>query len=156
MQCDIDGVIFKELTLFSDKRGWLMEIFRQDEIPAEYHPAMAYVSMTNPGQVRGPHAHETQSDCFAFVGPSTFQLYLWDNRPDSPSFGRTFRVELGEMYPAMVIVPAGVVHAYKNIGSVEGIVYNAANRLYRGEGRTEPVDEIRYEDDPDSPFTLND
>ncbi len=156
MQCDIDGVTFKELTLFSDKRGWLMEIFRQDELPGEHHPAMAYVSMTNPGQVRGPHAHEHQSDCFAFVGPSTFRLYLWDNRPDSPSFGKTFRAEAGEMYPVMVIVPAGVVHAYKNIGSVEGIVYNAANRLYRGEGRSQPVDEIRYEDDPDSPFTVGD
>ena len=156
MQCDFDGVIFKELTLHSDKRGWLMEIFRQDELPAEYHPVMAYVSMTNPGQVRGPHAHESQSDCFAFVGPSTFRLYLWDNRSHSRSFGRSFQAELGEMYPMMVIIPAGVVHAYKNIGSVEGIVYNAANRLYRGDGQTQLVDEIRYEDDPDSPFTVED
>jgi dTDP-4-dehydrorhamnose 3,5-epimerase len=54
----------------------------------------------------------------------------------------------------MVVVPAGVVHAYKNIGDVPGMVFNAPNRLFAGEGRKEPVDEIRHESDPDSPFVL--
>jgi dTDP-4-dehydrorhamnose 3,5-epimerase len=156
VQCEIEGVMFKPLSLHSDSRGWLMELFRQDEIPADHHPVMAYVSMTRPGRVRGPHEHRRQSDCFAFVGPSTFRLYLWDNRSGSATCGRSFQAEVGEMFPALVIVPAGVVHAYKNIGSVEGIVYNAANRLYRGEGRAQPVDEIRYEDNADAPFRVED
>jgi dTDP-4-dehydrorhamnose 3,5-epimerase len=36
-----------------------------------------------------------------------------------------------------------------------GIVLNAANRLYKGWGRKEPVDEIRHEDVADSPFRLD-
>ena len=36
-----------------------------------------------------------------------------------------------------------------------GRVFNAPTRLYRGEGRKELVDEIRYEDRPGSPFVLD-
>jgi dTDP-4-dehydrorhamnose 3,5-epimerase len=62
----------------------------------------------------------------------------------------------GEDAPVAVIVPKGVVHAYRNVGSVAGIVINCPNRLYLGEGRREPVDEIRHEDDPDTIFRIND
>ncbi len=155
MNCNIDGVIIKELKPFSDKRGWLIELFRHDEIPEEYYPVMAYVSMTKAGVARGPHEHKDQTDCFCFIGPSTFRLYLWDERKDSPSFGKSFKADIGENKKAMVIVPPGVVHAYKNIGDAEGLVYNAPNRLFAGEGKKEPVDEIRHEDDPGSKFELD-
>lgn len=156
MQCDIDGVIIRELHRYDDARGWLTELFRHDEIPGEYHPAMSYVSMTKPGVARGPHEHVDQSDVFCFIGPSTFRLYLWDNRPGAPSHGKTFRGEFGEQRRALVIVPPGVVHAYKNVGAVDGLVFNAPNRLYAGEGKTQPVDEIRHENDPESRFRLDD
>jgi dTDP-4-dehydrorhamnose 3,5-epimerase len=154
MNCEIPGVVIRDLKRFSDKRGWLIELFRHDEMAAENHPAMAYVSLTHPGVVRGPHEHRDQADCFCFIGPSTFRLYLWDNREDSPAYGEAFELEAGERAPKMVIVPKGVVHGYKNVGSVEGIVYNAANRLFMGPGRTEEVDEIRHEADPNSPFKI--
>ena len=54
-----------------------------------------------------------------------------------------------------VVVPIGVVHAYKNVGDESGIVFNAPNRLYKGWGRKEPVDEIRHEDLKDSPYRLD-
>jgi len=155
MKCEIEGVVIRELKHHADRRGWLMELFRQDELDPEYHPVMSYVSMTLPGVARGPHEHADQADCFGFIGPSTFRLYMWDNRPESPSYRKRATFEFGEASPAMVIVPKGVVHAYRNIGSVEGVVYNAPNRLYAGQGRRQPVDEIRHEDDPDSPYQLD-
>lgn len=156
MKCEIDGVIIRELHKHYDPRGWLAELFRGDELPSEFHPAMSYVSMTMPGVTRGPHEHTDQADLFCFLGPATFRLYLWDNRAGSPTYGRSFVTDLGEERYAMVVVPAGVVHAYQNISSVDGLVFNAPNRLYRGEGRKEPVDEIRHEDDPLSPFKVSD
>jgi dTDP-4-dehydrorhamnose 3,5-epimerase len=53
-----------------------------------------------------------------------------------------------------VVIPPGIVHAYRNVGKVAGLVVNCPNRLYRGEGRHDPVDEIRHEDDPKSVFRL--
>ena len=156
MKCEIDGVIIKELRQFDDHRGWLIEPFRDDEIEDRYHPAMAYVSMTRPGVARGPHEHRDQSDYFCFIGPSTFRLYLWDTRPDSPTRGKSVTLDVGAENEVSVIVPPGVVHAYENIGQVDGIVYNTPNRLYAGQGKKDPVDEIRHEDDIDSRFKMDD
>ena len=63
--------------------------------------------------------------------------------------------EAGEAWPARVVVPAGVVHAYQNVGDRDGLVLNCPDRLYAGEGRREPVDEIRWEDDPSGRFRLD-
>ena len=57
-------------------------------------------------------------------------------------------LNVGDENPAAVVVPKGVVHGYKNIGDIDGMVINCPNRLYMGTGKKEPVDEIRHEDDP--------
>jgi dTDP-4-dehydrorhamnose 3,5-epimerase len=153
--CDIEGVVIRKLTRRADARGWLAELFRHDELPPQLYPTMSYVSMTRPGTTRGPHEHRQQTDLFCFLGPSTFRLYLWDNRPGSHTYRAKCVLEFDEDHPGTVIVPPGVVHAYKNVGSVEGLVFNAPDRLYAGEGRSGPVDEIRHENDPASPFTVD-
>lgn len=143
------------LTTFRDQRGWLCELFRHDDLPAEFHPVMAYISMTEPGVARGPHEHTDQADLFCFLGPSNFKIYLWDNRPQSPTY-RVFQADvIGRDKPMGLVVPAGIVHAYKNVGTEQGIVFNCPNRLYKGPGRRDPVDEIRHELDPASPFHLD-
>jgi dTDP-4-dehydrorhamnose 3,5-epimerase len=154
LEIKITGVICSPLVKYSDQRGWLAEIFRQDEVAPENFPVMAYVSVTNPGGARGPHAHRHQTDLFCFYGPGDFRVVLWDNRPDSSTFGICQDFLLGESNPAVLIVPPGVVHGYKNTSDHPGFVCNFANRLYRGIGRVDAVDEIRFEDDPDSSFRL--
>jgi dTDP-4-dehydrorhamnose 3,5-epimerase len=151
----IEDVVIHKLSAHKDPRGWLVELYREDELPTERYPAMAYVSETLPGAARGPHEHVTQSDYFAFVGPGEFELYLWDGRPDSPTRGNRMKVAVGESNRQCVIVPPGVVHAYKNIGAVPGWVFNAPNQLYAGAGKRGPVDEIRHEDQTDSPYRLD-
>ena len=155
MAQEIEGVQVKKLALWRDHRGWLCEIFRRDETDQDVFPAMGYVSATLPGVARGPHEHREQTDFFAFVGPSDFRLYLWDNRESSPTKGNRVVITVGESNPCTVMIPPGVVHAYKNVGEKDGLVFNVPNRLYRGEGKREPVDEIRHEDDPASPFKLD-
>ena len=151
----IDGVIIRALEIHADPRGWLVELFRSDELPPQYLPAMAYVSETRPGVARGPHEHAQQADHFVFLGPGEFTLYLWDTRPQSPTFGRRMKLLVGASNRQSVLVPPGVVHAYKNTGTVPGWVFNAPNRLYAGAGKREPIDEIRHEDRPDSPFVMD-
>lgn len=148
----IHGVTIKDLKKFEDSRGWLAEIYRGDEI--DYHPAMAYVSITKPGIARGPHEHKKQSDLFVFLGPGKFRLYLWDNRKQSPTFGEKMEIEAGEGAPKMAVVPSGVAHGYKCVSDISGWVINIPDALYAGKGRKEPVDEIRWENDPESPFKI--
>jgi len=151
----IDGVVLRGVACHQDARGWLVELFRDDEIDPDFRPAMAYVSETLPGVARGPHEHVEQSDYFAFIGPGDFKLYLWDAREASPTRGCRQTLVVGESNRQVAIIPPGVVHAYRNIDSQPAWVFNLPNRLYAGRGRREPVDEIRHEDRADSPYVLD-
>ncbi|MFA5155619.1 MAG: dTDP-4-dehydrorhamnose 3,5-epimerase family protein [Patescibacteria group bacterium] len=148
----MQGVIIKKLDKYTDERGWLTEIFRRDELA--FTPAMSYVSLTKPGVIRGPHEHVSQSDCFVFLGPGTFRLYLWDRREDSPTKGEALELEVGENNPTLVIVPPGVVHGYKCISEIPALSINLPDALYKGEGKKEAIDEIRWEIDPASPYKI--
>lgn len=140
----IDGCQLRPLRRFTDARGWLAEVFREDELAEPLHPVMAYVSLTHAGIARGPHAHYSQTDLFAFFSGS-FRLYLWDNRPEARTFGHRAIVDTGEANPITAIIPPGVIHAYRNTGRTDGIVLNCPNRLYAGYNKQDSVDEIRYE-----------
>jgi dTDP-4-dehydrorhamnose 3,5-epimerase len=152
---EINDVVARKLRKFNDRRGWLTELFRHDELTAEFFPVMSYISSTNPGVTRGPHEHVDQADLFCFLGPSNFKLRMWDNRPDSPTYRNVMTLVAGEDNPQAVLVPKGVVHAYQNVGEVDGIVINCPNRLYMGEQRAQEVDEIRHEDDPHTIFRMD-
>ncbi|MCU0691573.1 MAG: dTDP-4-dehydrorhamnose 3,5-epimerase family protein [Polyangiaceae bacterium] len=151
----IDGVVVRALVRLVDARGWLCELFRADETECDATPAMGYVSESHPGTTRGPHEHASQTDRFCFLGPSDFLVVLWDNRPNSPTFRNRIRLVVGKSSPSVVIVPPGVVHGYRNIGDQAGLVVNLPNRLYKGQGRSEPVDEIRHEGDPHTCFRID-
>jgi dTDP-4-dehydrorhamnose 3,5-epimerase len=79
---------------------------------------------------------------------------MWDNRKDSSTFQYKMVIVCGEEVPRSVLIPPGVVHAYENIGGKPGMVVNCPNRLYAGEHKKDPVDEIRHEDDPETIFKL--
>jgi dTDP-4-dehydrorhamnose 3,5-epimerase-like enzyme len=151
----IDGVVFRPLSAYRDQRGWLTELYREDDLPAEQHPVMAYVSETLPSVARGPHQHIEQTDYFAFIGPGDFDLYLWDARADSPTRGHRSKSRVGESNKQCVIIPPGIVHAYRNVSATPGWVFNAPNQLYAGHGKRSPVDEVRYENQPHSPYQLD-
>lgn len=141
----IHGVQTKHLLSHDDKRGNLIELYRCDELSPRLSPRMAYVSNTNPGVVRGPHEHKHQTDVFAFIGPGDFTVSMWDTRKDSSTYGNQFVLTAGESAPKQVIVPAGVVHAYRNDSNEIGRVFNAPNQLYRGNNKANEIDEIRWE-----------
>ena len=75
--------------------------------------------------------------------------------PHSPTHQVRQTEIVGVDRPMLLIVPPGVVHAYKNVGSEPGLVFNCPDRLYKGPGRKEPVDEIRHEDQTNSPYQLD-
>jgi len=152
----IKDVVVCPLSKFVDERGWLSELFRHDELSEEFYPVMAYVSATAPGTQRGPHEHVAQADFFCFLGPSNFKMRLWDNRPQSETYRNMMTLFVGEDNPKSIIVPLGVVHAYRNVGHKQGIVLNCPNQLFMGERRREKVDEIRHEDDPLTEFRMDD
>lgn len=148
----LPGVRVEALPVFKDARGSLHELFRVDEIPAGFQPLMACSSWSHPGVTRGPHQHVGQDDYFTFAGPSNFTVYLWDDRPSSAKAAKGWFIHTGEQAPTRIHVPRGVVHAYRNTGIAFGLVVTVTSLLFKGEGRRDPVDEIRHELNPDSPY----
>lgn len=152
---EIVGVISQTLVPRCDERGSLTEVFRRDELQKVmqkgFTPLMGYLSLTNPGVMRGPHEHRHQTDVFVFLG--RFDLYLWrlgQMQPGHMAMNVRYRFSTIPEVPFRVIVPPGVVHGYKNVGNTHGTVFNFPNWLYGGWGGKEQVDEIRHEDDPES------
>jgi dTDP-4-dehydrorhamnose 3,5-epimerase len=62
---------------------------------------------------------------------------------------------VGENNPCLVIVPPGVVHGYKCVSEADALSLNFPDQLYRGVGKKEEVDEIRWEQDPASPYKID-
>jgi len=151
----INDVVVYDLKKYHDDRGWLAELFQHDDLAAEFFPVMSYISFTTPGVQRGPHEHVDQADLFCFIGPSTFKLRLWDNRETSSTYNNVMTLLVGQDDAKAVVVPKGVVHGYKNVGEMDGMVINCPNRLYMGEGKREPIDEIRHEDDPNTIYRMD-
>lgn len=152
----IQDVVVYPIKKFVDERGWLAELFRHDEIEKEFYPAMAYISVTEPNVQRGPHEHVDQADLFCFIGPGNFKLRLWDNRADSPTYRFVMTMFVGADNAQAVIIPKGVVHAYKNVSMTEkGMVINCPNRLFMGDSKKEEIDEIRHEDDPETIYRID-
>ena len=148
----IKGVIIKKINKYEDERGWLAEIFRDDEI--EYKPLMSYISSTKQGVIRGPHEHKYQSDFFVFIGPGDFELHLWDRREDSETYKEYIKIMVGESNLCSVIVPPGVVHGYKCVSDNNAWCVNMPNKLYKGKNKQEEIDEIRWEQDKNSPYKI--
>ena len=148
----IEGIVVTPFRKFIDERGWLAEIFRHDELPAWFRPGMAYASITLPGVLRGPHEHVDQADLFCWFGPGDFKVTLWDNRAGSATFLNRMELVMGGNNPGSVLVPKGIVHCYRCISAESGLVVNCPDRLFMGEGKQQPIDEIRHEDDPQNPF----
>lgn len=151
----IHDVIIRDLRKYVDERGWLAELFRHDELSVEFHPQMAYISQSAPDVQRGPHEHVHQADLFCFIGPSNFKMRLWDNRADSETYRNVMTLFVGEDNPKSLLVPKGVVHAYRNVGQGVGIVINFPNRLFMGANRSQGIDELRHEDDPNTIFRID-
>jgi len=154
----ISGLLVEILEAYDDTRGWIVELARRDQLRrlrqrnriTSGDLQMAYLSMTKAGEMRGPHSHVAQTDVFVFVS-SKFEVFLWDDRPVANTYRHRLKVVTDPEKFTRVIVPAGVVHAYRALDK-DGLTANCPDQLYRGWDKKQQVDEVRWEDRPDSPF----
>jgi dTDP-4-dehydrorhamnose 3,5-epimerase len=143
----IDGVVVKQLTRHVDERGYLMEILRRDdELFQEF--GQAYVSACLGGIIKAWHCHRVQTDHFCcLVG--NLKVGLYDDRPESSTCGQAQAVVIGELNPALVIIPPLVWHGFMALGTETAIVLNLPTELYNYQ---EPDELRRAALDPEIPF----
>lgn len=119
----IDGVTIKELTTYPDERGFFREIIRaSDDFFSEGFGQFSH-SLMYPGVAKAWHIHKTQVDWW-YVPVGNIRVALHDKRRNSPSFGQTNEIFLGENYGAKVLkIPPGVAHGCKVLGNVAHLLY---------------------------------
>lgn len=140
----IDGVRVQPISLWPDDRGYFLEVLRMGQGPAaDFPPATTQVSAATsyPGTIKAFHFHKQQTDYWAPVA-GMLQVALVDLRAGSPTHGRRNTFYLGALRPWQVLIPPGVGHGYKVIGSEAALLVYVTNRFYN------PADEgrIAYND----------
>lgn len=140
----IDGVKVKSLKQIPDERGRLFEILRSDE-PIFQKFGQVYVTTTYPGVVKAWHLHKKQTDYIVCID-GMIKLVLYDERDNSPTNGALDEFFIGERNLVLVVIPPGVWHGWKAIGTKEAIVINVPTEPYNSEN----PDEYRLE--PTSPL----
>ena len=135
----IAGVRVQPLPLHPDDRGYFLEVHRLGQgLAADFPAATSQVSaaLSFPGTVKAFHYHLHQTDCWTPVR-GMFQTALVDLRIDSPTFGRRNTLYVGALRPWQVLIPAGVGHGYKVIGSDDALLVYMTDRFYnpQDEGR---------------------
>jgi len=146
----IAGVQIAPVTLWPDDRGYFLELVRMkcglaSSFPAESTQVSA--SMMYPGNIKAFHFHLKQTDLWTAVA-GMLQVALVDLRSSSPTFGSRNTIYTGILKPLQVLIPPGVAHGYKVIGTDPGMLVYATDRFYdpADEGRI-PYDEpsINYD-----------
>lgn len=125
----IEGVALRQLRKNVDERGYLMELVRSDWGDVFTAFGQAYVSMNYPGVIRGWHYHKLQYDLFVCIW-GMIKVPLYDAREGSPSRGRVQEHLIGEDNPTAILIPPGVYHGYKTLGTKPSLLLNFPSQLY--------------------------
>ena len=141
----IQGVRINPFSVWPDDRGYFLEVTRIKEgLPADFPPESTQVSaaLSYPGTIKAFHYHLHQTDLWV-PAQGMFQVALVDLRAESETFGTRNTLYVGALRPWQVLIPPGVGHGYKVIGSSPGMLIYVTDRFYN------PVDEGRIPcDDP--------
>ncbi|MFH1786622.1 MAG: dTDP-4-dehydrorhamnose 3,5-epimerase family protein [archaeon] len=133
----IDGVKTKPLKQIVDERGKVGHIMRKDDEIFEKFGEV-YLTVGNPGIVKGWHYHKTQTDNFAVV-KGLMKLVLYDSRKNSPTKGELNEFLVGDENHQLVKIPPGVVHGFTAIGAEPAYAINVCTEVYN------PEDEFRID-----------
>jgi dTDP-4-dehydrorhamnose 3,5-epimerase len=140
----IAGVAIEPQTIWPDDRGYFFEVGRIGRgliagFPSDSTQVSATV--TYPGAIKAFHYHVRQTDCWV---PSSgmLQVALIDLREGSRTFGVKNTIYVGTLRPWMLLIPPGVAHGYKVIGTDPASLMYVTDRWY------DPADEgrIAYDD----------
>jgi len=146
----IPGVRIHPYPLWPDDRGYFLEVLRVGQgLAAEFPKESTQVSaaLSYPGTIKAFHFHHHQTDCWVPV-QGVFQVALVDLRKQSPSFGARNTLYVGALRSWQLLIPPGVAHGYKVVGTEPGLLVYVTDRFYnpKDEGRIPYNDpQIQYD-----------
>ena len=135
----VEGAQVDPVALWPDDRGHFLEVQRIGcGVARHFPPSSTQVSATAtyPGVVKAFHYHLRQYDCWTVV-KGMLQVALVDLRRQSSTFGMKNTLYVGTLRPWQILIPPGIGHGYKVIGTEPAMLVYVTNRFYnpKDEGR---------------------
>ncbi len=148
----IGGVEIEPIQPLADDRGYFAELARlgapgiaegmvQDA--QTQRRIQASLTLTYPGVIKAIHYHYEQTDLWIPLS-GMLQVFLYDFRRRSRTFGWINTLHIGRFRPWRILIPPGVGHGYKTLGTEPAQLLYLTDRFYN------PADEGRLAyDHPD-------
>ena len=134
----IEGVDVKNLKVILDERGWLMEIFRNDDkLFSKF--GQVYISAVYPNVLKAWHSHTKLSGNFACI-VGQMHIVLYDSRKESPTYGKINQFTVGEKNPKLIHIPRNIFYGFKCISEKTAYLLNVADIAWN----PEDPDKIRF------------
>jgi dTDP-4-dehydrorhamnose 3,5-epimerase len=123
------GVVFRDAVTHVDDRGMLCELFDNRWGFPGGPLCYSYFMTIRPGYAKGWGWHSSYDDRY-FIQFGHMETVLYDERDDSPTRGLVARVVLSETRRRLMVIPAGVWHASRNLGDRDVVVVNFPTKPY--------------------------
>jgi len=126
----IEGVVIGRRTTLTDDRGTLCEILGPHNAVNEAPLVYVYQFTIRPGKCKGWHVHYLHDDRI-FVSQGHVKVVLYDNRPDSPTYGLVNEIYRTELDRTVMVIPRNVFHAHENVGTTDALFVSMPTRAYQ-------------------------
>ena len=125
------GVVVLEPRVFRDDRGFFVETYREEvlaEAGIDPHLKQDNHSRSAKGTIRALHFQTSpgQAKLVRCARGSVFDAVV-DLRKSSPTFGKTFTVELNDENHHQLYVPVGFAHGFCVTSDIADFVYRCSN-----------------------------
>jgi dTDP-4-dehydrorhamnose 3,5-epimerase len=117
----LKGLLVIRPKVFRDARGWFLESFNKQLFEQATGLPAAFVqdneSLSQTGVLRGLHFQvepHAQAKLVRVVRGAVLDVCL-DIRPDSPTFGKHFKIELDGAEKTMLYIPEGFAHGFHTL-----------------------------------------
>lgn len=129
---EIDGVIAREVKHVLTGNGALVELLRGEWLGERSGVDQVLLRSIDPGGISAWHVHRVTTDrLFCISGRALVVLY--DARETSRTHGVVAEYPLGPQRPTLLIVPPGVFHGVKALGSQPSALINMVDQAYQYE-----------------------
>ncbi|OGM33817.1 hypothetical protein A3D01_02505 [Candidatus Woesebacteria bacterium RIFCSPHIGHO2_02_FULL_39_13] len=113
----IRDVYYKRLTTYVDGRGDLTELWsepwnKKEDVARKIEHV--YFNTTHEGVIKGWHVHERTFSQYTCVR-GKMQVVLVDVRRKFPTFGYVDQFIIGTQNPSLIVIPPGVLKAWKSL-----------------------------------------
>lgn len=121
----IDGVVIEPLKQIIDERGKVLHMLRADS-PLFTRFGEIYFSVVNPGIVKAWKKHLRMTQHLA-VPVGKIKVIIYDNRKNSPTFGKIDILEIGEDNYYLVKIPPMLWYGFQGLSVIPALIANCTD-----------------------------